>query len=71
MSTQEAVAEVFIRAFRALTPAEQSAILAKMFRDQELREDLIDLTIAKKRSHEKARSFKAFLTKVKKERKSG
>ncbi len=71
MSAQEAVAEIFIRAFKALTPDEQSAILAMMLRDQRLREDLIDLAIARKRGRDKAHSFHAFLSKIKKERKAG
>ena len=70
MTAQEAVADIFMTAFRALSSAEQNAILAKMVKDQELREDLIDLAIAEARSHEKSRSFRTFLANIKKENKA-
>ncbi len=67
MSPKEAVTDIFMTAFRALSSAEQDAILAKMVQDRELREDLIDLAIAEARSHERSRSFQTFLAQIKKE----
>lgn len=69
MTAKEAVADIFMTAFRALSPGEQDAILAKMVKDQELREDLIDLAVAEARSHERPRSFQTFIAEIKKERK--
>ena len=71
MSPKEAVANIFMTAFRSLSSAQQDAILAKMVQDRELREDLIDLAIAEARSHERSRSFQTFLAQIKKELKGG
>ena len=68
MSPKEAVADVFITALHALSSTEQDAILARLVKDEELREDLIDLAIAEARNHEKSRPFRKFLSEIKKER---
>jgi len=70
MSPKEAVADVFMTAFQALSEAEQDAILVKMVKDEELRQDLVDLAIAETRSREKTRSFKTVLREIKGKRNS-
>jgi hypothetical protein len=70
MSPNEAMADIFMVAFRALSHNEQNVILSKMLKSQRLREDLIDMAIAEDRSCEKSRSFKSFLAQSKKQRKA-
>jgi hypothetical protein len=61
MSSQEAVTEVFITAFKTLPYAQQKAVLAKMFKMRRWKKDLIDIAIAETRNREKSRPFRNFL----------
>lgn len=45
MPTKEATAEVFYTAFKALSRKQKDALLAKMLRDPEFKEDLVDLAL--------------------------
>jgi len=66
MSPQKAVANVFVTAFKTLSPVEQRAILAQILKMRKLREDLVDIAIGEARSREKSRPFKTFLAELKK-----
>jgi hypothetical protein len=66
MTSQQATAEVFMTAFRALPHKEQNTFLTAMVKDARLREDIIDLAIATTRSREKRTSFHAFLKSLQK-----
>jgi len=61
MTQAQAVAQIFMTAFHALPRREQDHVLSAMVRDRRLREDLIDLAVAEKRSHEPARGFRQYL----------
>lgn len=45
MQTNQATAEVFFTAFKALKTNEQEAFLEKVISDPELREDIIDIAL--------------------------
>ena len=59
MSSDKAVAQVFMTALKSLTPKEQSSVFAKILEVRRWREDLIDLALVRKRRKEKFRSFDA------------
>lgn len=61
MKTKGATAEVFLTAFKTLKKEEQDIFLTSLLKDKALREDLIDIAIAEKRSKEKGRPFREFL----------
>ena len=61
MTTSQATAEVFATAFRALPKKERQAVLALITEDEELREDLLDLTVIAQRRNEPSRPFREFL----------
>ena len=66
MTSQQATAEVFMTAFRALPAEEQNSFLIAMIKDSRLREDIIDLAIAAKRSCEKIKPFRSLLKSLRK-----
>ncbi|MFQ5863454.1 MAG: hypothetical protein ACE5IC_10090 [Candidatus Brocadiales bacterium] len=45
MTIKEATAEVFYTAFKALNRKQKDALLAKMLKDPEFKEDLVDLVL--------------------------
>jgi len=49
MSTAEATAEIFLRAFWALKPKEREAVLEKIVTDRSLARDLADTILLEKR----------------------
>lgn len=55
MTATEARAEVFWTAFRSLPKKEREAVIEKLLRDKEFREDLIDLVILEQRQKEPSR----------------
>ena len=61
MAPYQATAEIFMTAFKALRTKERSSFLTKLLKDNSLREDILDIAIAAKRSHEKTKPFRAFL----------
>ena len=65
MAPYQATAEIFMTAFKALPTKERSSFLTKLLKDNSLREDIFDIAIAVKRSHEKTKSFRAFLKSTK------
>ncbi|MBI5055891.1 MAG: hypothetical protein HZB61_04670 [Nitrospirae bacterium] len=48
MKTNQATAEVFFTAFKALKSKEKEAFLEKIVSDPELREDLVDIALIEK-----------------------
>ena len=64
MASYQATAEVFMTAFKAMPPRERSTFLTKLLKDNSLREDILDIAIAAKRSHEKTKPFRGFLKSI-------
>ena len=64
MAPYQATAEVFLTAFKALPAKERSTFITKLLKDSSLREDILDIAIANKRSQEKTKSFRSFLKSV-------
>ena len=61
MTTKEATAEVFWTAFRTLPKKEREAVFGRLLKDEEFREDLIDLAILEQRQNEPSRSLDEYL----------
>ena len=61
MSPQQATAEVFMTALKAMPHDEQNSFLNVLLKDKNFREDIIDLIIAKERKPEKKQPFRSFL----------
>lgn len=66
MSGPQATAEIFLIALKALSKKQQNAVLAGIAQDENLREDLFDLTLIAKRRNEPSRSFRQYLAERKK-----
>lgn len=61
MTDTQATAEVFYTAFKAMTKAEQDALLVRMANDESIREDLLDLAVGLSRLDEPSRPLSEFL----------
>ena len=59
MKTNQATAEVFFTAFKALKNNEKQAFLEKIIADSELRNDIIDIALIEKAKKVKGRSVSA------------
>ncbi len=57
----EATAEVFWTAFKGLPRKEQQAVLQRVLRDKELRQDLLDLAVIDSRRTEAARPLRDYV----------
>jgi hypothetical protein len=68
MATTDATAAIFLTAFRALPKKEREAILARLLKDREFREDLIDTVIIDQRHKEPSKSLDEYLAERKKKR---
>ncbi|RKY16780.1 MAG: hypothetical protein DRP63_04805 [Planctomycetota bacterium] len=66
MTKEEAVAEVFWRAFKALGRKEQQPVLMRIAKDARLRQGLMDIAVAMERISEPVRSLKDVLAEMKK-----
>ena len=64
MAPYQATAEIFMTAFKALPVRERSTFLTKLLNDNSLREDIIDIAVATKRSHERTKPFRGFLKSI-------
>lgn len=64
MAPYQATAEIFMTAFKALPAKERRTFLTKLLKDNALREDILDIAIATKRSHEKTKPFRGFLKSI-------
>jgi len=65
MSTVEATAEVFVRAFKTLKPRQREAVLTRMLTDVELSEDIADMLALEARRHQPRQSFRQALKELK------
>lgn len=61
MTETDATAEVFWTAFRVLSRKEQQAILRRLLKDKNLRQDLYDLAIIESRRREPTRPLRDYL----------
>ena len=61
MSSNEAVAQIFVTALKSLSTKDQSSVFSKIIQIRKWREDLIDLAIVRKRRKDKFRSFHDFV----------
>ena len=61
MTTTQATAEVFWTAFKVLPVDEKRAVLQKIILDENLRRDLMDLSIIEERRHEPGRPLRDYL----------
>ena len=68
MTAREATAEVFWTAFRALSKKERQAVLEKLVKQKEFREDLIDLAIIEQRQQEPSRRLEDYLAERRRKR---
>ena len=58
MTAQEATAEVFWTALKALPRKEQQAVLRRVVQDERLRHDMLDLALIEERRAEPARPLR-------------
>jgi len=61
MTKIEATAEVFWTAFKVLPLEEKRAVLQRIIRDDNLRRDLMDLSIIEERRNEPGRPLREYL----------
>jgi len=61
MTSQEAIAEVFWTAFKALTREQQDVFIQKLLEDPSLAEDIEDILIAQSRRSESTRPLEDVL----------
>jgi hypothetical protein len=61
MTAQEATAEVFWTALKALPRKEQQAVLRRVVQDEKLRHDMLDLALIEERRAEPARPLREAL----------
>lgn len=59
MKTDQATAEVFFTAFKALKPSQREAFIEKVVEDPRLREDLIDIALIEDAKKVKGRAVSA------------
>lgn len=68
MTKTEATSEVFWTAFRSLSKRARVAVIEKMLRDKDFREDLIDIVTIEQRLNEGSVPFEDYLKKQKRKR---
>jgi hypothetical protein len=61
MTTTQATAEVFWTAFKVLPVDEKRAVLQKIILDENLRRDLMDLSVIEERRNEPGRPLRDYL----------
>ncbi|MBM4019563.1 MAG: hypothetical protein FJ288_14800 [Planctomycetes bacterium] len=61
MTVPQATAEVFLTALRALPRKHRNEVLARIARDPDLRQDLLDLALVAGRRREPSRPFRQYL----------
>ena len=61
MTTTQATAEVFWTAFNVLPVEEKRAVIQRIIQDENLRQDLMDLSIIEERRNEPARPLREYL----------
>lgn len=66
MTKSQAMAEIFVTAFRSVSKEERRSILGKIFADSELRRDMIDMMVAHERCKESPIPYKTVRKELKK-----
>ena len=66
MKAVESKAEIYLMALQSLSKAEREAVIARLLEDPELREDILDLITIYQRQGEPSRSFREYLTEIRK-----
>jgi hypothetical protein len=61
MDSLEAKAEIFYLAFKSMSKKEKELIIKKLYNDNELKEDIIDLVLIEQRKDEPSYSFEEYL----------
>jgi hypothetical protein len=61
MAKAEALAEVFLTAFRSLPKSGRDRVLVALVKDKALRRDLMDLAVIEEREAEPSRPFRDYL----------
>jgi hypothetical protein len=61
MTSTQATAEVFWTAFKVLPAEEKRAVLQKIILDENLRRDLMDLSLIEERRNERGRPLREYL----------
>jgi len=61
MTSIQAKAEVFMTALRSLPKRDRHAVLEQIAEDEELRQDLLDLSLLAERCDEPSRPFREYL----------
>jgi len=61
MKAVESRAEVYLMALQSLSKAEKEAVIARLFEDTKLREDILDLALIQQRQGEPSRPFRDYL----------
>jgi len=61
MSANEATAEVFLTAFKALKPPQREAVLERMLADEDLAGDIADTLALESRRHQPRQPFRQAL----------
>ena len=61
MNTIESRSEVFWMAFSSLSKSERHAVVERLLKDPEFREDLMDIAVLEQRKNEPSRPFREYL----------
>ena len=59
---QQATADVFLTALKALPKAERDAVVVRIARDKAFARDILDLALIADRRHEPSRPFRKYLS---------
>ena len=54
-------AEVYFMAFQSLSEKEKEAVINRLLEDENLREDILDITLIRERQKESGRPFREYL----------
>jgi hypothetical protein len=66
MKAAESRTEIYLMALQSLSKEERDDVIARLLEDPSLREDILDLATIHQRQGEPSRSFKEYLTTIKK-----
>jgi len=61
MKAVESRAEVYVMALQSLSEAEREAVITRLLKDPQLREDILDLAVIQQRQGEPSRPFREYL----------
>jgi len=61
MKAVESRAEVYVMALQSLSEVERGAVITRLLKDPQLREDILDLAVIQQRQGEPSRPFREYL----------